>query len=211
LFDEATHSSRLSVITRKMAGWGAGIYDFDNDGWKDIFVARSEVLSPDGGQAARARQPNSVFHNLGNGKMEDLTEPAGLLARPPQMHRGAAFGDFNRDGRIDAVVSSLSGEAELWINTSPAGNHWMDLELVGMRSNKDAIGARIKLVTHKGSQFNHVTSAVGYASSSAGPVHFGLGDEPQAERIEIVWPSGITQELRAVRADRVVRVVEPGQ
>jgi len=207
-FDEATHASRLSLITRTMAGWGAGMYDFDNDGWKDIFVARSEVLSPEGSRAARARQPNSIFRNLGNGKMEDATNSAGLLARSPLMHRGVAFGDFNRDGRIDAVVTALGAEAEVWINASPAGNHWLDLDLAGTRSNKDAIGARVTLVTKKGSQFNHVTTAVGYASSSAGPVHFGLGAETQAERIEIKWPSGIVQELTGVQADQVLRVVE---
>ncbi|MBI2681283.1 MAG: CRTAC1 family protein [Candidatus Solibacter usitatus] len=210
-FDEATHASRLSLITRKMAGWGAGIYDFDNDGWKDIFVARSEVLSPDGSRAGRARQPNSVLRNLANGKMEDATESAGLLARPPMMHRGVAFGDFNRDGRIDAVVTSLGAEAELWINASPSANHWLDLDLVGTRSNKDAVGARVKLVTRKGSQFNHVSTAVGYASSSAGPVHFGMGAETQAERIEITWPSGIVQAISAVPADQVLRVVEKTQ
>jgi len=208
-FEEATHASRLSVLTRRMAGWGAGIVDLDNDGSKDIFVARSEVLSSTGGRAGRAKQVNSVFRNLGNGKFEDATAPAGFGARSPEMYRGAAFGDFNADGRMDLVVSALNAPAEIWLNTGREGNHWLDVKLTGSRGNRDAIGARIRITTRTGSQFNHVTTAVGYASSSTGPVHFGLGKDAVAELIEVSWPSGQVQRLTNVKADRLVPVTEP--
>ena len=208
-FEEATHRSGLSAATQKMAGWSTGIYDFDNDGWKDIFLSRSDALSPFGWRGARTKEPNSVFRNLANGKMADLTGPAGLLARKPQMYRGAAFGDLNNDGRVDVVVSALNAEAEIWLNAGAGGNHWLALQLEGRTSNKDAIGARIKLVTPRGSQFNHVTTSVGYGCAAAGPVHFGLGADKEVDLIEIVWPSGNVQQLKKVESDRVLKITEP--
>jgi hypothetical protein len=114
---------------------------------------------------------------------------------------------LNGDGRLDVVVVSLSGPAEIWFNESPPA-HWLELRLVGVGSNRDAIGARVKVVTKAGAQYNHVTHATGYASSSAGPVHFGLGAESVAQQVEIIWPSGRTQVLRDAAGDRVVTVQE---
>jgi mevalonate pyrophosphate decarboxylase len=118
-------------------------------------------------------------------------------------------GDLDGDGRLDVVVSALGAPAEIWMNRSPATNHWLELRLEGTRSNRDAIGARIKVATKTATQYNHVTTACGYASSSAGPVHFGLGAAASADLVEIRWPSGQVQQLRNVAADRLVRVREP--
>ena len=107
------------------------------------------------------------------------------------------------------MVSALSAPAEIWMNRSPGGNHWLELDLQGTASNRDAIGARIKVVSKDGAQFNHVTTAVGYASSSAGPVHFGLGRNETAELVEIRWPSGKLQQLKNVKAGQMVKVQEP--
>ena len=186
------------------------LYDFDNDGWKDLFVARGHVASlPQPG--VEIDQPNTVFRNTGqSGKWIALTEEAGLTARPPARHRGCAFGDLDGDGRIDVVVTALGGDAEIWMNRSEGAGHWLDIALEGTKSNRDGIGARIKVVTKTGgAQYNHMTTSVGYASSSAGPVHFGLGSDTAATQIDIQWPSGASQTLRNVAGDRVLQVKEP--
>jgi hypothetical protein len=125
-------------------------------------------------------------------------------------HRGVAFGDLDNDGRIDMVVSVLNGPAELFHNVSETGNHWILLKLVGTRSNRMAIGAQIKLTTTDGAmQWNEVTTAVGYASSSDPRVHFGLGNNTAVKEIEIRWPSGIRQVLRDQPVDQILKIEEP--
>ena len=109
---------------------------------------------------------------------------------------------------MDVVATALGKEAEIWMNRSEGAGHWLQIALEGTKSNRDGIGARVKIVTQGGAQYNHMTTSVGYASSSHGPVHFGLGADAQAEQVEIHWPSGIVQTLRNVAADRVLRVKE---
>ena len=211
-FEEATSASRMRALSLHMAGFGAGLFDFDNDGWKDLFVTRGHV-SALGQPGQGVDQHNSVFHNLGaNGKWEVLTEEAGLDATPPVRHRGCAFADLDGDGKIDVVVSALSKPAEIWMNSSPGAKHWLDISLEGTQSNRDGMGARIKVVGKSiGAQYNHMTSSSGYASSSLGPVHFGLGADKRADLVEITWPSGAIQSLRDVDGDRVLKVKEPGR
>jgi hypothetical protein len=208
-FTDVTAKSGMALLSSPMAGYGENIADFDNDGWKDIFVSRGHVQSPNMAGRQLIDQPNTVFRNLEGTKWSALTEEAGFTAQPPRRHRGAAVGDLNHDGKLDVVVTALSAPAEIWMNDSPDTNHWLELALEGTKSNRDGIGARIRISAGGFVQYNHVSTAAGYASSSAAPVHFGLGSAKVAEEIEIRWPSGTVQKLKDVQGNQIVRVKEP--
>jgi hypothetical protein len=208
-FEEITGPSGLAGLTRKMAGYGPTIADFDNDGWKDLFVTRGHVQSPLMAHRVLIDQPNSVFRNLANGKFAALTAEAGFDALPPSRHRGSAVGDFNEDGKLDAVVVTLAGKAELWLNDSPGAPAWLALELTGRKSNRDGLGARVKLVSKSLTQYSHVAFTQSYASSSAAPLHFGLGPDTTIDLLEITWPSGKVQTLRNLTPNRRLRLSEP--
>ena len=207
-FTEVTRESGMTKVSLPMSGYSPTIADFDNDGWKDIFISRGHVQSLASTNMV-IEQPNTVFRNLGGMKFDALTAEAGLTAQPPSRHRGSAVGDLNADGKLDVVVSAINALGENWINQSPGTNHWIEFKLQGTKSNRDGIGARIKVVTKSGAQYNHMTTSCGYASSSAGPVHFGLGANTSADLVEIHWPSGIVQQMKAIAGDRVVEVKEP--
>src|SRR5215475_6306713 len=149
-FKEVTSSSGMRDLSRPISGFGAAFYDFDNDGWKDLFVTGGHVES----HAMPGQPPdylNFVFRNLGpSGKWQALIEDAGLDLSPKARHRGCAFADLDGDGRVDVVVTALGREPEIWMNRSPNSNHWLEIALRGRKSNRDGIGARIKLVTQTG-------------------------------------------------------------
>ncbi len=207
-FNEVTAKSGMSLLSNPMSGYSPNIADFDNDGWKDIFVSRGDVQSPAMAERRHIAQPNTVFRNVA-GKWMALTEDAGFDAQPAARHRGSAFGDFNHDGKLDVVVTALSAPAEIWMNDSPGSNYWLEIALQGTKSNRDGIGAKIKVTAAGQSQWNHKMTASGYASSSAGPVHFGLGAAKSVDEIVIQWPSGTMQTLKNVQADQVLHVKEP--
>ena len=157
-------------------------------------------------EATEYKQHNSVFRNLGEGRFEDASPGAGAdFLQAARAHRGCAFADFDRDGRIDVVTSSLGDRPEIWENVSPGANTWLILKLRGTVSNRDGIGAVVRI----GNQTNHMTTSVGYASSSHFGVHFGTGQRKEVELIEIRWPSGIRQTLRNVKTNQVLQVQEP--
>lgn len=210
-FQEVTGSSGMTSQSRSMAGYSPILADFDNDGWKDLFVTRGHVQSPLMAPRVAVDQHNTVFRNLANGRFQPLTAEAGLGARPPARHRGAAVGDFNGDGKLDVAVSALNHEAELWLNDSPGASHWIAFRLRGVKSPRDGQGARIKVVSKSLTQYNHAAFTAGYASASAGPLHFGLGADGEATLVEILWPGGVRQELKKLAADRVYEITDPGE
>jgi hypothetical protein len=153
-------------------------------------------------------EPNTVLRNLGNRKFQDVSAGSGAAFQTALAHRGAAFGDMDNDGRIDAVVSVLQGKAQYFHNISQNGNHWILLKLVGVKSNRMGLGAQVRIATDAGVQYNHATTSTGYACSSDPRVHFGLGPSKVVKEIDIVWPSRIHQTLHNVPADQILTVTE---
>jgi enediyne biosynthesis protein E4 len=211
-FVEKTLQANLAS-TRAMSGWGNGIVDFDNDGWKDLFVARSNVLDNIAQFSNRRyEEPNSVFRNIGNGKFQDVSSEAGPDFQKAAAHRGVAFGDIDNDGRMDAVVAVLNGPLKYFHNISNNGNHWILLKLVGKKSNRMGLGAQIRITDERGAkQYNEATTAVGYACASDSRVHFGLGASKMIREIDIKWPSGVHQVLHNVAADQILTIEESAQ
>ena len=211
-FEDATGEAGLMPLTVRFTAWGTGAFDFDNNGQKDLFSAGSDILDNADTTVHRPfALPNLLFRNKGNFRFDDVSSRAGAGFLRPAAHRGAAFGDLNNDGRIDIVVSVLNGSPQLLMNRSRNNNHWIILNLVGVRSNRDGIGTRVKVSTSDGDQYNEATTAVGYNSSSDKRVHFGLGTAAFIDKIELTWPSGIKQILTNIKADQVLTVTERAQ
>ena len=208
-FEDITNRSKLLVATSRLTAWGTGAADFDNDGFKDLFTANAEIL--DNSMEIEHRPsslPNGLFLNNGNFTFSDVSTQVGADFALPAAHRGAAFGDFNSDGKIDIVVSVLNAPPQLLINRTRNHNHWIILRLVGTKDNRDGLGAKVKITTARGVQYNHATTAVGYNSSSDKRVHFGLGDATVIDKLEVTWPSGLHQTLLGVKADQVLTITQ---
>ena len=209
-FNYESYPSGIGLMTMKHSGWGARFLDFDNDGWKDLLITQGHDLDtiqltfPD----LRYKEPMLLARNTGKGFV-DISAQAGEVFQKAWVGRGLAIGDIDNDGRLDAVVTTNDGGLHVLHNATQNKNHWLTLELIGHRSNRDAIGAEVKLVTAKGAQWATVTMAGSYLSSSDKRVHFGLGSETAARSIEIRWPSGIRQTLNDVRADQILKIDEP--
>jgi hypothetical protein len=210
-FTYDTYSSGVGGETLLHSGWGTAFFDYDNDGWKDIIVAQGHDIDnirlsfPQ----LHYKEPLLLLHNDGADKFTDVSAASGTVFKERWVGRGLARGDLNNDGRPDIVVSTNDGPTYVVMNETQTDNHWITLELVGHKSNRDGIGAVIKLTTSKGSQWWTVTTAGSYLSSSDKRAHFGLGSDTAAKSIEIRWPSGIVQQLHDVKGDRFMRVEEP--
>jgi len=210
-FTYTTKTSGMGRMSLLHSGWGLGLIDYDNDGWKDLLIAQGhdldtiEMTNPQ----LRYREPMLLVRNTGR-ILADVSAASGAVFHQAWVGRGLATGDLDNDGRIDAVVSTNDGPAYVIRNDTKTGNHWLTLKLVGHQSNRDAIGAAVKIVTPKGAQYATVTTAGSYLSSGDKRVHFGLGTEATVQTIEIRWPSGIRQTLKSVPADRLLAVDEPG-
>jgi len=210
-FNYASHVSGLGGITRMHSGWGLRFLDYDNDGWKDLLVAQGhdidtiELTAPH----LRYREPLLPAWNDGHGRFLDATAVSSPVFREAWVGRGLAVGDIDGDGRLDAVVTTNDGPVHVLRNESASRNHWLALRLVGRKSNRDAIGAEVTLTTGRGSQLATVSTAGSYMSSGDKRVHFGLGPETEARRLEVRWPSGVLQQLEHVAGDRLLSLEEP--
>ena len=209
-FEDITGESGIAAATARFTGWGAGIADLDNDGWKDLFVSCAAIL--DNSEEViqlPSKLPNIVLRNTGHNRFVDVSAQAGASFGAPGAHRGAAMGDLNNDGRMDVVVTNQHALPEIWINRTVNSNHWLLVKLVGARSNRDGLGARLKVtLADNTSCYNHATTSTGYGASSDPRVHFGLGSFDHADKLEIWWPSGIHQTLTKVRGDQILVVHE---
>jgi len=209
-FQYATDSSGLGNITMQHSGMGLRFIDYDNDGWKDLLVSQGHVndtvnlVNPN----LHYREPMLLARNTGKGFV-DVSAISGEIFHQAWAGRGLAVGDINNDGRMDAVVSTSEGPAHVILNETATPNHWLILKLTGHKSNRDAIGAEVKVVTARGAQYATVTTAGSYLSSSDKRVHFGLGPEATVQRVEIRWPSGVLQNIQGVKADQILSVEEP--
>ncbi len=210
-FTYDTYLAGLAPMTLLHSGWGIHFFDYDNDGLKDLLVTQGHDLDTIelNFPQLRYKEPMLLARNLGGGRFTDVSKGSGAVFSEPWVGRGMAVGDLDNDGRLDAVVTTNGGAAHILHNETPGGNHWLTLNLVGHRSNRDGIGAEVELTTSHGSQFVMVSTAGSYLSSNDKRAHFGLGPETVVRTVTIRWPSGVVQKLDAVKADQVLTVDEP--
>ncbi|MEO7651635.1 MAG: CRTAC1 family protein [Bryobacteraceae bacterium] len=207
-FTDATIPSGLGVETRYV-GWGAGIVDLDNDGLPDLFLVTGSVYSNVEAKLPSYpyRTPRGVFRNLGGGKFEELIEQAGPGIAAAHSSRGCAFGDFDNDGDVDVLVINLNEPPSLLRNDLSGGHHWIKVKLVGVKSNRSAIGARV-IARYGGKvQAQEVMAQSSFYSVNDSRLHFGLGKEETVD-LEVRWPSGGKDVLAGVKADRIITVKE---
>ena len=212
-FVDETFPSGIGLASAAHSGWSTKMLDIDNDGWKDVFVAGSHVVdnvqlySP----SAKYQEGCFLYRGLGGNKVEDLSRKVGPDLQTPGAWRGVAVADFDNDGTPEIAVSRLNGTAALFVKKGGPVHNWILLDLEGTRSNRDAIGARVKLALPSGRVlYQHVTTANGIYSASDKRVHFGLGTESRIASVEITWPSGIVQTLSNPAVNQVLHVLEPG-
>jgi hypothetical protein len=207
-FSDVTWPAKLAQPTYLNVGWGTGFVDFSNNGWLDIFIANGHVY-PQMDQipgAARYREPVQLFRNKGDGTFDDISSVfAGI---PDASRRGAAFGDLKNDGNIDIVVVDIDGPPQLFLNISENHNHRVLFKLVGTKSNKMAIGAKVTVTAGKLVQTGEVRAGGSYISSNDPRLHFGLASEAKMDEVSIRWPDGDKEALKNVPADFIYTVTE---
>lgn len=209
-FIDATLPSKVGYDTYQISGFGMRFFDYDNDGAVDIFVANGHVMDnvqiyhPDTTYA----EPKSMFRNLGRGKFENVSNRLGPDMQKPHVSRGAAAGDFDNDGDIDVLVNGCGQRPQLLRNDGGNANHWLEIFLIGTKSNRDGVGARVKVAAGDLVQYDQRKGGMSYQSAQDPRLHFGLGDRTQVDMIEIIWPSGSVTKLEKLKSDRIITVKE---
>ncbi len=209
-FAEVSDQAGITRPTHDVLSFGGGFFDYDNDGWLDIFIANGHVY-PEVEQASpeiRYKQTNMLFHNEGNGKFLETTKLAGSGFQTPYVGRGAAFADFDNDGFLDVVVANNGDPPLLLHNSGGNGSHFINFKLIGTKSNRDAMGARIRVVAREISQIREIAGGGSYLSQSDLRANFGLGKTNRVESVEVTWPSGQRQLFRNVEADKFYLIEE---
>ena len=207
--EDRTFAGGIGLNTRWL-GWGVGFLDLDNDGWLDLFVVNGHVYPEVQRVQTEAgyKQRKIVYRNLANGRFQDVSERLGPPVTTPAAGRGAAFADLDNDGDTDVVVNNVHAEPDLFRLDSQPGAHWITLKLIGTRSNRSAIGARVRLFSSDGVQLQEVRGGGSYYSQNDLRVHFGLGRFAGMDRIEIRWPNGLEEQWKNLEVDRIVTLTE---
>ena len=208
-FGDASVRAGLGAI-RKYVGFGVDFFDFDNDGWKDIFIANGHVYAQIASRKLHItyRQPKVLYRNLGNGKFQDVSATAGDAIRAENLGRGCAFGDFDNDGDVDVIVNNLDGPPTLLRNDGGNSRNGILIKCLGTRSNRSGIGTRVKVTNGAHSQIDEVRSGSSYYSQSDFRLHFGLGDATTADSVELSWPSGVKETFRDLPAGHLFVIQE---
>jgi hypothetical protein len=208
-FSYASYATGIGRMTIGHSGWGVRFLDYDNDGWKDLLIMQGHDLDTieNSSPSLHYREPMLLARNTGK-EFVDVSSDSGTVFQQAWVGRGLAIGDLDNDGRVDAVVTTNGGPAYVLHNETATTHHWLILRLVGHRSNRDAIGAEVKILTKQGMQMATVSTAGSYLSSSDKRVHFGLGGEKTVQSIEIRWPSGIVQTIGNVAGDQILQIDE---
>ncbi|HKE21405.1 MAG TPA: CRTAC1 family protein [Bryobacteraceae bacterium] len=210
MFEDATAAARLAYATFQFSGFGVRFVDFDNDGWPDIFIASGHVLDNIDRYHAGVSwaEPKLVFRNMGRGIFADLSRRLGPDLQTPTVSRGLAAGDYDNDGDMDILVSNNGGAPQLLRNDGGNANHWLEILLIGTRSNRDGVGARLKLTAGDWSMTAQRMGGMSYQSAQDPRLHFGLGSRTKVDALEVRWPSGIVTRLASVAANQILTIQE---
>lgn len=202
LFRDVTYQAGIAVASGQYVGWASAFIDYDNDGDVDIFKVNGDLQHLFG-------QEDQLFENLEGRRFRDVSVERGSYFREELVGRGAAFGDYDNDGDIDVFIVNLNDRGVLLRNEGGNKNNWLLIRLVGRSSNRDGVGARLRVVSGDMVQVAQKKNSTGYLSQNDPRLHFGLGENEIVDRIEIVWPSGKVQVLENVRAGQILTISEP--
>jgi len=209
-FEDATFRSKISYATFHLSGFGTRFMDYDNDGARDLFMANGHVL--DNIQRYHAEttyaEPKLMFRNVGHGIFENVSDQLGADFLLPRVSRGAAIGDFDNDGDLDIIISNNGQAPQLLRNDGGNANHWFQLLLIGTRSNRDAVGARVKVTAGDLVLYDEKKGGMSYQSAQDPRLHFGLGQHTTVEEVEIKWPSGELTKLTNIKSDQILAIEE---
>ncbi len=209
-FDDDTMQSQLGYATFHMSGFGTRFMDYDNDGWPDIFMANGHVLDniERYNSSVHYAEPKLMFRNLGNGTFQNVSTALGADFLLPRVSRGAAVADFDNDGNLDILVNNNGEAPQLFRNDGGNTNHWLEIFLIGTKSNRDAVGTRVKLAAGNLVLYQQKKGGMSYQSAQDPRLHFGLGGRRAIDSLQIDWPSGATTRLEAIPADQIISVQE---